>query len=161
MTFQRKLLFGVSLMVLPALLIGTEAIRSNMLEQRALATLGERLGRSRTYAELETAMFNQSEVIWRYLTGMDPEARKEFELYGEVVQYWFERWKAELAPADSSLAQQIGELQRQYVAVGEKAFSYLRRRAPSGGLSHGTGRVAYPPPAGAHRPQPADLSPHP
>ncbi len=123
MTFQRKLLFGVSLMVLPALLIGTEAIRSNMLEQRALATLGERLGRSRTYAELETAMFNQSEVIWRYLTGMDPEAKKEFELYGEVVQYWFERWKAELAPADSLLAQQIGELQRQYVAVGEKAFS--------------------------------------
>jgi signal transduction histidine kinase len=109
-------------MVLPALLIGTEAIRSNVLEQRALATLGERLGRSRTYAELETAMFDQSEVIWRYLTGMDPEAKKEFALYGEVVQYWFERWKAELPPADSSLARQIAELQRQFVAVGESAF---------------------------------------
>ena len=63
MTFQRKLLLGVSLMVLPALLIGVEAIRSNALEQRALETLGDRLGRSRTYAELETAMFNQTEVV--------------------------------------------------------------------------------------------------
>jgi signal transduction histidine kinase len=121
-TFQRKLLLGVSLMVLPALLVGTEAIRSNVLEQRALATLGERLGRSRTYAELETAMFNQSEVIWRYLTGLDPEAKKEFGLYGEVVHYWFERWKAELAPADSSLARQVADLQQQFVAVGENAF---------------------------------------
>lgn len=122
MTFQRKLLLGVSLMVLPALLIGTEAIRSNVLEQRALATLGERLGRSRTYAELETAMFDQGEVIWRYLSGMDPEAKKEFALHGEVVQYWFERWKAELPPADTSLAEQIAELQRQFVAAGDSAF---------------------------------------
>ena len=40
MTFQRKLLFGFSLMVLPALLIGGEAIRSNLLERRALQALG-------------------------------------------------------------------------------------------------------------------------
>ena len=36
MTFQRKLLFGFLLMVLPALLVGAEAIRSNVLERRAL-----------------------------------------------------------------------------------------------------------------------------
>ena len=122
MTFQRKLLFGVSLLVLPALLIGVEAIRSNALEQRALKTLGERLGRNRTYAELETAMFDQSEVIWRHLTGMDPEARKEFELTGQVVRYWFDRWKDELGPDSVDLAGQVAAIQQQYTAVGDSVF---------------------------------------
>lgn len=122
MTFQRKLLFGVSLLVLPAVLIGVEAIRNNALEQRALKTLGERLGRSRTYAELETAMFDQTEVIWRYLTGMDPEARREFELAGQVVQYWFARWKSELGPESAGLADQLEAIQRQFSAVGDSVF---------------------------------------
>ena len=39
MTFQRKLLLGFSLMALPALLVGAEAIRSNVLERRALTAL--------------------------------------------------------------------------------------------------------------------------
>ncbi len=72
MTFQRKLLLGFSLMVLPALMVGAEAIRSNLLERRALQALGESMARTRTYAELETAMFDQTEIIWRYLSGMDP-----------------------------------------------------------------------------------------
>lgn len=127
MTFQRKLLLGVSLMVLPALLVGAEAIRNNALEQRALETLGTRLGRSRTYAELETAMFNQTEVIWRYLTGLDPSARREFQLSGEVVQYWFDRWQGELGPAEASLADQVAALQRQFVAVGESVFALADR----------------------------------
>ena len=43
-TFQRKLLFGFSLMVLPALLVGAEAIRSNVLERRALTGAGREHG---------------------------------------------------------------------------------------------------------------------
>mgnify|MGYP001251256714 CR=1 FL=1 len=123
MTFQRKLLAGVSLMVLPALLIGTEAIRSHALEQRALASLGDRLGRSRTYAELETTMFDQTAVVWRYLSGMDPAAQREFALTGEVVQYWFERWKADLTPDEAPLAEQVAALQAQFVAVGDSIFA--------------------------------------
>lgn len=122
MTFRRKLLLGVSLMVLPALLIGAEAIRSNALEQRALETLGTRLGRSRTYAELETAMFNQSEVIWRYLTGLDPEARREYQLAGEVVNYWYEKWKGELTPGEAPLAGQVWALQEAFTTVSDSVF---------------------------------------
>lgn len=122
MNFQRKLLLGVSGMVLPALLVGAEAIRSNALERHALEALGTSLGRNRTYAELETAMFNQSEVLWQHLTGMDPTARKEFGLSGEVVQYWYERWKAELDPGDTTVARQVLEIQRQYVALGDSVF---------------------------------------
>jgi signal transduction histidine kinase len=121
-TFQRKLLFGVSLMVLPALLIGTEAIRSNVLERRALATLGDRLGRSRTYAELENAMFDQTAVVWRYLTGMDPQARQEFELTGQVVQFRLDRWRTELGPEEAPLADQVASIQRQFVVVGDSVF---------------------------------------
>ena len=84
MTFQRKLLFGFSLMVLPALLVGAEAIRSNALERRALGALGASMSRSRTYAELETAMFDQSELVWRYLSGLDSTARQEFVLTGQI-----------------------------------------------------------------------------
>lgn len=122
MTFQRKLLLGVSGMVLPALLVGAEAIRSNALEQRALEALGTSLGRNRTYAELETAMFNQGEVIWRHLTGLDAAARKDFQLTGEVVGYWFGRWSAELGPDQDQLARAVLDLQRQYEAVGDSVF---------------------------------------
>lgn len=122
MTFQRKLLLGVSGMVLPALLVGAEAIRSNALERHALEALGNSLGRNRTYAELETAMFNQSEVIWRYVTGLDSAAKKDFQLSGEVVHYWFDRWKSELGPGQDELAQAILDIQKQYEAVGDSVF---------------------------------------
>jgi len=122
-TFQRKLLLGFSLMALPALLVGTEAIRSNALERRALQALGESMARTRTYAELETAMFDQSEVIWRYLSGMDPTARNEFRVNGEVVDYWHQRWKAELRPEESELAEGVFAIQRQIQAVGDSIFA--------------------------------------
>jgi two-component system, NtrC family, sensor kinase len=114
-------------MVLPALLIGTEAIRSNLLEQRALATLGERLGRSRTYAELETAMFDQTEAIWRYLSGLDPGARKEFQLSGEVVQFRFEHWQAGLTPDEAQLAEPVATLQQKFIAAGDSIFRLADR----------------------------------
>ena len=122
MTFQRKLLFGFSLMVLPALLVGAEAIRSNALERRALGALGESMARTRTYAELETAMFNQSELVWRYLSGLDPTAREEFRLTGQVVDYWQDRWRAELKPEEAALADAVARVQQQIVAVSDSVF---------------------------------------
>jgi len=126
-TFQRKLLLGFSLMVLPALLVGVEAIRSNALERRALQALGESMARTRTYAELETAMFDQSEVIWRYLSGMDSTAREEFRLSGQVVDYWQQRWAAELTPAEMELAENVQDLQRQIQAAGARIFDLYDR----------------------------------
>jgi signal transduction histidine kinase len=121
-TFQRKLLLGFSLMVLPALLVGAEAIRSNLLERRALQALGQSMARTRTYAELETAMFDQSDVIWRYLTGMDPTARNEFRLAGEVVDYWQQRWASELRPEEMALADGVRGIQQQIQSAGDSAF---------------------------------------
>ncbi|MFN8652439.1 MAG: ATP-binding protein [Gemmatimonadales bacterium] len=122
MNFQQKLLLGVSGMVLPALLVGAEAIRSNALEQRALEALGTSLGRNRTYAELETAMFNQSEVIWRYLSGLDTSARNDFRLTNQVVHYWYERWKVELGPGEAQLAETVQGIQQQFEQVGDSVF---------------------------------------
>jgi signal transduction histidine kinase len=122
-TFQRKLLLGFSLMVLPALLVGAEAIRSNLLERRALRALGESMARTRTYAELETAMFDQSEVIWRYLSGMDPSAKHEFQLAGQVVDYWQQRWAAELRPEEVALARSVRDLQQQIQIAAASIFS--------------------------------------
>jgi signal transduction histidine kinase len=121
-TFQRKLLLGFSLMVLPALLVGAEAIRSNLLERRALQALGQSMARTRTYAELETAMFDQSDIIWRYLTGMDPTARKEFRLAGQVVDYWQQRWAAELRPEEMGLADGVRGIQQQIQTVADSVF---------------------------------------
>jgi signal transduction histidine kinase len=121
-TFQRKLLLGFSLMVLPALLVGAEAIRSNVLERRALEALGQSMARTRTYAELETAMFDQSDIIWRYLTGMDPTAKKEFHLAGEVVDYWQQRWRAELRPEEIGLADGVRGIQQQIQTEAESVF---------------------------------------
>ena len=122
MTFQRKLLLGFSLMVLPALLVGAEAIRSNVLERRALQALGESMSRTRTYAELETAMFDQSEMVWRHLSGLDPTARHEFELTGEVVNYWQQRWRAELRPEEMAMADGVAAIQSQIVEVSDRIF---------------------------------------
>jgi signal transduction histidine kinase len=121
-TFQRKLLLGFSLMVLPALLVGAEAIRSNVLERRALQALGQSMARTRTYAELETAMFDQSDIIWRYLTGMDPTARKEFRLAGQVVDYWQQRWAAELRPEEVELADGVRGIQQQIQTAADSVF---------------------------------------
>ncbi len=109
-------------MVLPALLVGVGAIRSNLLERRALQALGESMARTRTYAELETAMFNQSDVIWRYLSGLDPTARNEFYLAGEVVEYWQQRWAAELRPEERALADGVRDIQQQIQSAAERIF---------------------------------------
>ncbi len=122
MTFQRKLLLGFSLMVLPALLVGAVAIRSTILERRALQALGESMARTRTYAELETAMFDQSEVIWRYLSGLDPTAKKEFRLIGQVVDYWQKRWAAELRPEEMGLAESVRDIQHQILIAADSIF---------------------------------------
>jgi len=122
MTFQRKMLFGFSLMVLPALLIGIEAIRTNVLERDALKMLGQNMARTRTYAELETAMFNQSEIIWRYLSGLDPHARAEFRATGEVIKYWQQRWRSELRPNEAGLANSTEEIQRRIDNVADSVF---------------------------------------
>jgi signal transduction histidine kinase len=121
-TFQRKLLLGFSLMALPALAVGASAIRSNLLERRALQALGESMARTRTYAELETAMFDQSEVIWRYLSGLDPTARNEFRLTGQVVDYWQQRWAAELRPEEMGLAEDVRGIQRQIQTAADSIF---------------------------------------
>src|SRR2546428_8640182 len=90
-------------MVIPALLVGVQAIRTNALVRGTLQSLGERLAGSRMYAEVEDAMFSQSEVIWRYLSG-DPAAKKEFPLTEQVVTFWLDRWTAGLPPDELKLA---------------------------------------------------------
>ena len=110
-------------MVLPALLVGAEAIRSNHLERRALDALGESMARTRTYAELETAMFNQTEIVWRYLSGMDTSAAQEFRLSGDVVAYWQSRWLAELRPEERDLAEGVAVLQRDFQRTGDSVIT--------------------------------------
>src|SRR5438034_415300 len=120
-TLQRKLLLGFSLMVLPTLLVGVEAIRTNALERGTLETLRQRLAHSRTYAEVEDAMFNQTQVVWRYLSG-DPAARKEFPLTGQVVDYWIDRWAAGLPPGDVKLADGVRQIEGEIRAAAGRVF---------------------------------------
>src|SRR3989449_5566778 len=121
MTLQRKLLLGFSLMVIPALLVGVQAIRTNALVRGTLQSLGERLARSRTYAEVEDAMFNQTQVIWRYLSG-DPAAKKEFPLTEQVVTFWLDRWTAGLPPDELKLADGVRGIEKDIRAVAGRVF---------------------------------------
>jgi len=120
-TLQRKLLLGFSLMVLPALLVGLHAIRTNAREQEALGALGRRLAQSRTYAEVEDAMFNQTQVVWRYLAG-DPTAKKELPLTEQVVDFWLDRWAAGLPPDEVSLADGVRKIELQIRSVADSVF---------------------------------------
>ncbi len=127
MTLQRKLLLGFSLMVIPALLVGVQAIRTNALVRGTLQSLGERLARSRTYAEVEDAMFNQTQVIWRYLSG-DPAAKKEFPLTEQVVAFWLDRWTAGLPPDELKLADGVRGIETDIRAVAGRVFMDAERR---------------------------------
>jgi signal transduction histidine kinase len=120
-TVRRKLLLGFSLMVLPTLLVGIQAIRTNALERGTLEALRRRLAHSRTYAEVEDAMFNQTQVVWRYLSG-DPAAKQEFPLTEQVVDYWLDRWTAGLAPDDVALAHGVREIAGDIRAVAHRVF---------------------------------------
>ncbi|HKW41422.1 MAG TPA: ATP-binding protein [Gemmatimonadales bacterium] len=121
MTLQRKLLLGFSLMVLPALLVGLQAIRTNAFERATLEDLGRRLARSRTYAEVENAMFNQTQVVWRYLGG-DPAAKQEFPLTEQVVSYWLDRWAEGLPPGEMKFADGVRNIEADLHAVAGRVF---------------------------------------
>src|SRR5256885_3275132 len=108
-------------MVIPALLVGVQAIRTNALVRGTLESLGERLARSRTYAEVEDAMFNQTQVIWRYLSG-DPAAKKEFPLTEQVVAFWLDRWTAGLPPDELKLADGVRGIEKDIRAVAGRVF---------------------------------------
>ncbi|HYK82582.1 MAG TPA: ATP-binding protein [Gemmatimonadales bacterium] len=122
MTLQRKLLLGFSLMVLPALLVGLQAIRTNALERGTLEALGQRLARSRTYAEVENAMFNQTQVVWRYLGG-DRAAKQEFPMTEQVVDYWLDRWTAGLPPDELQFTNGVRELEGNIRTVATRVFT--------------------------------------
>src|SRR5216110_1339880 len=109
-------------MVLPTLLVGIQAIRTNALERGTLETLRQRLAHSRTYAEVEDAMFNQTQVVWRYLSG-DPAAKREFPLTEQVVDYWLDRWAAGLPPGDIKLADGVRKIERDIRAVAGRVFT--------------------------------------
>ena len=121
MTLQHKLLLGFSLMVLPTLFVGIQAIRTNALEGGTLEALGQRLAHSRTYAEVEDAMFNQTQVVWRYLSG-DPAAKKEFPLTEQVVDFWLDRWTAGLPPGDLRLADGVRKIETDIRDVAGRVF---------------------------------------
>ena len=121
MSLQRKLLLGFALMVLPTLLVGVQAIRTNALEGGTLEGLRQHLAHSRTYADVEDAMFNQTQVVWRYLSG-DPAAKKEFPLTEQVVDYWLDRWSAGLPPDALKFADGVRAIEGDIRAVAARVF---------------------------------------
>jgi len=120
-TLQRKLLLGFGLMVVPTMFVGVQAIRTNAQERGTLEALGQRLARSRTYADVEDAMFNQTQVIWRYLGG-DPTAKQEFPLTEQVVTFRLDRWAAGLPPDEVKLADGVRRIEADIRTVADRVF---------------------------------------
>src|SRR5437762_8306319 len=108
-------------MVVPTLFVGVQANRTKALERATLDVLGQRLARSRTYADVEDAMFNQTQVIWRYLSG-DPAAKQEFPLTDQVVDYWLDRWTAGLPPDEVKHADAVRRIEGDIRAVAARVF---------------------------------------
>lgn len=122
MRFQRKLLLGFSLMVVPVLLISAEAIWNNREERQALKALGESMARTRKYADLESAMFGQSRQVWGFLTGMDPGAKAEFIRLETEIGERLGHWKQTLKPDEMDLAKDVERIHAQIFAVGKQIF---------------------------------------
>jgi signal transduction histidine kinase len=123
MKFQRKLLLGFALMVIPILLIGAEAIWNNREERAALRALGESMARTRTYAELETVLFRQSRQIWGFLIGTDHEAQAEFFRLEPEIEERLRRWKLTLTPDEMDLATDVEQIHAQMFDIGKRVIS--------------------------------------
>src|SRR2546426_3931031 len=66
-------------------------------------------------------MFNQTQVVWRYLSG-DPTAKKEFPLTQQVVGYWLDRWAAGLPADELPLADAVRRIEGEIRAVAARVF---------------------------------------
>src|SRR2546429_8242771 len=66
-------------------------------------------------------MFNQTQVIWRYLSG-DPAAKKEFPLTEQVVAFWLDRWSAGLPPDELKLADGVRGIEKDIRGVAARVF---------------------------------------
>jgi signal transduction histidine kinase len=120
MKFQRKLLLGFSLMVVPVLLISVQAIWNNREERGALRALGESMARTRKYADLETILFRQSRQVLGFLTGMDSEARAEFFRLETEIGERLDQWKLTLTPDEMDLAKDVEQLHAQMFDTGQR-----------------------------------------
>ena len=123
MTFQRKLFIGFCIMVVPIALISAEALWTNRAERQALQALGESMARTKTFAELETAVFRQSRQVWGFLTGMDREAKAEFFRLEQEIAERLRQWESELNPEEMDLANDIEQIHTQIFAVGKQVFA--------------------------------------
>ena len=80
-------------------------------------------------------MFDQGEIVWRYLSGLDPAARHEFELAGEVVAYWQDRWRGGARPERGATSPTGSPASRRQIRpVSEQRLQPGRCRAPPGGV---------------------------
>lgn len=123
MKFQRKLLLGFSLMVLPVLLISVQAVWNNREERAALRALGDSMARTRTYAELETVLFRQSRQVWGFLTGTDHEANAEFFRLEPEIAERLRQWKRTLASDEMDLATDVEQIHARMFDVGKRIIS--------------------------------------
>src|SRR5574337_95833 len=135
MKFQRKLLLGFALMVVPVLLISVQAVWSNREERAALRALGESMARTRTYAELETVLFRQSRQIWGLLTGVDREAEAECSRVEPEIAGRLRRWKLTLTADEMDLATDVEQIHAQMFDVGKRIILLHRGGQRSAALA--------------------------
>src|SRR5437867_4499071 len=121
MTLQRKLLLGFSLMVLPTLVVGIQAVRSNALERGTLEALRERLER------LQPALAQVNREIYRQARELS--VQHAFTQVQELVEgqrrvLWAVIFLALVAGLAGSwliarsLARPLNELQQAMAVVG-------------------------------------------
>jgi signal transduction histidine kinase len=122
MRFQRKLLLGFCLMVVPVLLISAEAIWNNREERQALSALGESMARTRIFADLETILFRQSRMVLGFLSGIDRDAKAEFFRLEPQIGELLHHWKQTLKPEELHLAKDIEEIHGEIFAAGKQVF---------------------------------------
>ena len=110
-------------MVLPALLIGVEAIRTNIPRARRTPNArAEHGAHAHVRGARDGDVQPERDHSWRYLSGLDPNARVEFTKTGEVIKYWQQRWRSELRPNEAGLANSTEEIQRRIEVVADSVF---------------------------------------
>jgi signal transduction histidine kinase len=123
-SFKRKLLGAFCVMTIPLGLVVAQALWNVREQKAAVNRLELSLSRAQIFADLESMTYRKVRRIRDYLSGLNPEAKVEFQYFDLACQSKLAEWKgANPDPADLRLSQDFERLDREVDVLARQLFS--------------------------------------
>jgi signal transduction histidine kinase len=123
-SFQKKLLVTLFVMILPLAVIGAQTLWTVREQTAALRRLERNLARARIFAEVESGTYRKIRKLRDYLSGQDPTARAQFQKLDLEAGSKLAVWRAATSePADLELVRDYERLDAEIVLLAGRLFA--------------------------------------